>query len=161
MWRTLLWHQHPIVCREHIISSLRQSEKVSSRPTAPPRRAIALASADSAPLPAGYQFTSSPATSAMYAGPPLDLLERDLSDSQVSSAHLYYSLLSLLLLLLLLLSIYFYSVLFFVIIHYCYYSLRFFVVIIHYCYYSAHDAPVQAQGSSTNRVKACSGLCLL
>ncbi|KAL0046812.1 hypothetical protein WJX82_010501 [Trebouxia sp. C0006] len=68
--------------REHIISSLRQSEKVSSRPTAPPRRAIALASADSAPLPAGYQFSSSPATSAMYAGPPLDLLERDLSDSQ-------------------------------------------------------------------------------
>ncbi|KAL0037858.1 hypothetical protein WJX79_002263 [Trebouxia sp. C0005] len=68
--------------REHIISSLHQSEKVSSRPTAPPRRAIALASADSAPLPAGYQFSSSPATSAMYAGPPLDLLERDLSDSQ-------------------------------------------------------------------------------
>ncbi len=29
----------------------------------------------------------------MYAGPPLDLLERDLSDSQVSSPHLHYSLL--------------------------------------------------------------------
>ncbi len=100
MSHTLLWQQRPILCREHIISSLRQSEKVSTRPTAPPRRAIALASADSAPLPAGYQFSSSPATSAMYAGPPLDLLERDLSDSQVSSAHLYYSL-SLLLLLLL------------------------------------------------------------
>jgi hypothetical protein len=46
----------------------------------------------------------------MYAGPPLDLLERDLSDSQVSSAH---------------------------------------------------HAPVQAQGSSTDRFQACYGLCLL
>ncbi len=72
--------------RAHIISSLHQAKKANStRATAPPRQAIALASADSAPLPAGYQFSSSPTTSAMYAGPPMDLLERDLSDSQVCS----------------------------------------------------------------------------
>ena len=70
--------------REHIIRSLQRDDKADSRATAPARRAVALASADSAPLPAGFQFSSSPSTSAMYAGPPMNLLERDLSDSQVS-----------------------------------------------------------------------------
>ena len=69
--------------REHIISSFRQSDKAIEQATAPPRQAIALSNADSAPLPAGYQFSSSSTTSAMYAGPPQELLERELSDTQV------------------------------------------------------------------------------
>lgn len=56
----------------------------SSRAPAPPRQAISLANADSAPLPAGFQFSSSATTSAMYAGPPLEILDRELSQSQVS-----------------------------------------------------------------------------
>lgn len=65
-----------------MIRSFRQDLSKSPPPIA--RQAIALAGADSAPLPAGYQYRSSPTTSAMYAAPPLDLLERDLSDSQVA-----------------------------------------------------------------------------
>ncbi|KAL3145874.1 hypothetical protein ABBQ38_015244 [Trebouxia sp. C0009 RCD-2024] len=68
--------------REHIMQSLHKPDKGSSRAVAPPRQAISLASADSAPLPVGFQFSSSPSTSAMFAGPPLHLLERELSDSQ-------------------------------------------------------------------------------
>ena len=68
-------------CRDHIIHSFRSVP--SKNQSAIARQAIALASADSAPLPAGYQYTHSPATSAMYATPPLDLLDRELSDSQV------------------------------------------------------------------------------
>ena len=67
------------------MQSLHKPEKGSSRAAAPPRQAISLASADSAPLPVGFDFSSRPSTSAMYAGPPLDLLERELSDSQVST----------------------------------------------------------------------------
>ncbi len=89
----------------------------------------------------------------MYAGPPLDLLERDLSDSQVSSAHLCYLVLLGLL-----------------------YKAqpkgcqhRFTdpaetKALPHegaLALLSAHYAPVQAQGSSTIRFKACSGFCLL
>lgn len=65
-----------------MISSFRHVPGKARAPIA--RQAIALASADSAPLPAGYQYSSSPTTSAMYAAPPLDLLDRELSDSQVA-----------------------------------------------------------------------------
>lgn len=68
------------------MQSLHKPDKGSSRAVAPPRQAISLASADSAPLPVGFQFSSSPSTSAMFAGPPLHLLERELSDSQVSDS---------------------------------------------------------------------------
>lgn len=68
----------------HSLRADKKTDKSSSRATSPPRQAISLANADSAPLPAGFQFSSSPTTSAMYAGPPLDLLERELTKSQVS-----------------------------------------------------------------------------
>ena len=79
------------LCREHIVQSLKadktadkgSSSSSSSKAPAPPRQAISLANADSAPLPAGFQFSSSPTTSAMYAGPPLEILDRELSQSQV------------------------------------------------------------------------------
>ena len=68
----------------HSLTAGKNADKGSSRATAPPRQAISLANADSAPLPAGLQFSSSPTTSSMYAGPPLDILERELTKSQVS-----------------------------------------------------------------------------
>lgn len=68
------------------MQSLHKPDKGSSRAVAPSRPAISLASADSAPLPVGFEFSSSPSTSAMFAGPPLHLLERELSDSQVSDS---------------------------------------------------------------------------
>lgn len=67
------------------MQSLHRPDRGSSRAVAPPRQAISLASADSAPLPVGFDFSSNSTTSAMYAGPPLHLLERELSDSQVST----------------------------------------------------------------------------
>ena len=78
----VLMHVGP-VHREHIISSFRQSDKAIEQATAPPRQAIALSNADSAPLPAGYQFSSSSTISARYAGPPHELLGGERSDSQV------------------------------------------------------------------------------
>ena len=71
-----------VACRQHMINSFRHTPSKARAPIA--RQAIALASADSAPLPAGYQYSSSPTTSAMYAAPPLDLLNRELTDSQVA-----------------------------------------------------------------------------